>query len=202
MVVGFFVFTGLAVYFIISLLLIALGVSVARERGKPGWKGGLIVAVVMYMILFWDLIPMRVTHKYLCLTQGGFNVHKTLDEWKRENPGVAESLEPTTSTDLTVDGARQRYVLNQRFSWDIHTSKHLMGIRKRDERIVDLKTSEILAQYIDFDTDISSLGSEPRNFRDFKFWLSVNSCERTGHKANQKSFYEFEAAFENLGVSR
>lgn len=202
MVVGFFVFAGLAVYCIITLLLIALGVAVARERGKPGWKGGLIVAVVMYMILFWDLIPMRVTHKYLCLTQGGFNVNKTLDEWKRENPGVAESLSPNESHEAITTNGLRRYMLNQRFAWDVHTSKHFLGILKRDERIIDRLTDEVLAQYVDFDTDISSLGSEPRNFRDYKIWLSVNSCERAGHKANQKSFYEFEADFENLGVSK
>ena len=175
MVVGFIMLAGLLLYLIVSIILILFGASIAREQGKPGWKGGLLIAVIMYLILFWDWIPMRATHKYLCMTQGGFTLNKTLDEWKQENPGVADALIPNKESGSTTMNNRRRYLLNQRFAWDIHTSKHLLGIREQDERIVDLETGEVLAQYIDFDSILNQ--HEPEGIRDFKFWLYVDSCE-------------------------
>ncbi len=86
MIVGLIMLAGLGLYLIVSIMLILFGASIAREQGKPGWKGGLFMALIMYLILFWDWIPMRATHQYLCMTQGGFTLNKTLDEWKQDKP--------------------------------------------------------------------------------------------------------------------
>lgn len=195
MVVGFIMLAGLLLYLIVSIILILFGASIAREQGKPGWKGGLLMALIMYLILFWDWIPMRATHKYLCMKQGGFTLSKTLEQWKQENPGVAEMLIPKKSVAPAVEGNRQRYILNQRFAWDIHTSKRLFGIRERDERIVDLSTGDVQAQYIDFNSGQNQ--HEPKSLRDFKFWLYVDSCEMDAESRGE--FYQYESVIEYLG---
>ena len=197
MVIGFIMLAGLTIYLIISLILITIGVKAARNRGKPGWKGGLLVAVIMYLILFWDWIPTYLTHKYYCETQGGYFLNKTLEQWEKENPGVLDTLTPISQPPETESNRRQRFVLNQRFARDIYSSKHVFGISKRDHHIVDIKTGEMLAGYIDFNSGQSYY--DPESFRDFKFWLRFDSCEPEGYKPESIKFNGFLGNVENIG---
>lgn len=195
MIVGLIAFGGLLIYLTLSVALILLGFRITQANGKPGWKGGLIVAVIMYLLLFWDWIPMRLTHKYLCIKDAGFMVNKTLDEWKLENPVVAETLMSEQNPAPIIKGNRQRYILNQRFSWDSQTSTSLFGIHERDERIVDLKTGEVMARHIDFNSGQNQ--HNPQGLRDFKFWLYTESCEGDNTRPIERSFYEFKNLFKH-----
>ena len=49
--------------------------------------------------------------------------------------------------DYSKEGNKERYVLNQRFHWEIYTTDHFLDIRKKDNRIIDIDTGEVLAQY-------------------------------------------------------
>jgi hypothetical protein len=167
MVVGFIMLAGLLLYLIVSIILILFGASIAREQ------------------------------EYLCMKQGGFTLSKTLEQWKQENPGVAEMLIPKKSVAPAVEGNRQRYILNQRFAWDIHTSKRLFGIRERDERIVDLSTGDVQAQYIDFNSGQNQ--HKPESFRDFKAWLYVDSCELGQSMPEQIKFNDYFSAVKQFG---
>ncbi|MEW8203423.1 MAG: hypothetical protein AB2653_14375 [Candidatus Thiodiazotropha endolucinida] len=197
MVVGFIIIAGLIVYLIISLVVVFLGVRYARKKGIHGWKGGVLAAVVMYLLMFWDFIPFHIAHKYYCATEGGFTLNKTLEEWKAENPGVAETLVPIKKPEYDKQGNRERYILNQRFAWDIATTRKLLGMVISENRVVDTGTGEVLAQYVDFSSGQSSL--EPEEFRDFKFWIYVNSCE-SGQKMPEKiKFNGFKGKIEDMG---
>ncbi|MEW8029354.1 MAG: hypothetical protein AB2792_10855 [Candidatus Thiodiazotropha sp.] len=155
----------------------------------------MLATVVMYLLMFWDFIPFHIAHKYYCTTEGGFTLNKTLEEWKVENPGVAEKLTPNKKPEYEKVGNKERYQLNQRFAWDIITNDHFLGLRKRDNRIVDVKNSEILAQYADFDSNQKSL--EPRQFRDFKFWIYVESCESMSDRPEERKFYKNKYLFKH-----
>jgi hypothetical protein len=177
--------------------MIYFGVQIARTIKKPGWKGGVLAAIVMYLLLFWDLIPFHVAHKYYCETEGGFTVFKTLDEWEKENPGVAKELTHKRLSDTIKKNNTTRYQLNQRFVWDIYTTKHFLGIAKIDNRIIDTKSGVILAQYIDFSSGYNSM--YPDEFRDYKIWNNVRSCEKDGHKINRLKFFNFKKSVYLLG---
>jgi hypothetical protein len=193
MVVGFLVLGGLIIYLILTLILVWVGTRYARKRGKPGWKGGVPVLVIMYLLLFWDLIPTHAVHRYYCATEGGFTVNKSLEQWKAENPGVTATLEPIKNAPWIATGEKTRIPLNQRFAWDRYERRHLFGVREREERIVDTETGETLARYVDFDTDIRAVerGIEARGLRDYKFWLATESCERAGQNMPKRKFNEF-----------
>ncbi|MCG8015398.1 MAG: hypothetical protein JAY97_04210 [Candidatus Thiodiazotropha sp. 'RUGA'] len=197
MVVGFIILIGLVVYLILSIVMIFFGVRYARKKGKPGWKGGLLAAIGMYLVMFWDFIPFHIAHKYYCGTEGGFTLYKTIKEWKEENPGVAETLVPNESVKSTKSEGRRRYVLNQRFAWDTYYTDHFLGILKKDEQIVDLNKNEILARYIDFSSGQSSL--EPDEFRDFKIWIYIESCEGSNMLPQNIQFNGFQQSIELLG---
>ena len=189
---------GLIIYLVISLILIAIGVKAARNRGKPGWKGGLLVAVIMYLILFWDWIPTYLTHKYYCETQGGYFLNKTLEQWEKENPGAMDTFTPISQPPEKDSSRRQRLILNQRLVRDIYLSKHALGIYRQDHRIVDIKTGEMLAGYIDFNSGHRRY--DLKSFRDFRFWLRFDSCEAEGYKPERIKFNGFLGNIENIGV--
>ncbi|MCU7890861.1 MAG: hypothetical protein KZQ78_04275 [Candidatus Thiodiazotropha sp. (ex Ustalcina ferruginea)] len=129
MVVGFIILAGLIVYLILSIVMIFFGVRYARKRGIPGWKGGLLTTVIMYLILFWDWIPMRATYSYLCNSQGGVTIYKTFEQWQNENPGFIETLMPEKDNTSIVEGNRRYVRLNQRFIREIYTTRYLFDIR-------------------------------------------------------------------------
>ncbi|MEW8050229.1 MAG: hypothetical protein AB2809_07615 [Candidatus Thiodiazotropha sp.] len=189
-------------HLLLSIWVINLAVKQARKNSKPGWHYGVPAGIAMFLVLYWDLIPTHAVHRCYCLVDGGFTVNKTLDEWKRENLGVAETLVPNKEPGATTTGNRHRYTLNQRFVWDIYTTKHLFGIRKKDKRIIDLVTGEALATYIDFDTDIRAIGLGVRDTRDLRIWLAANSCEIDSRENNLSRFNTFENEIELLGSGK
>ena len=178
-------------YLLIAALLTWFAVKAARRRNIAGWKWGMSVLLTMYLLVFWDWIPTLSLHRYYCATESGYTQHKTLQQWKSENPGVAETLQPSNDTKSSREGDRERYVLNQRFAWDINHVSHPLHIRERDERIVDMTTGEVLARYVDFDTDIQVIGLGPRDIRDLKFWLNYKSCETGDGRRTRPMKYEF-----------
>jgi hypothetical protein len=180
--------------------MIYFGVLIARSIKKPGWKGGILVAIVMYLLMFWDLIPFHVAHKYYCSSEGGFTVYKTLEEWEIENPGVIEILVPMEKSVYVRNGNTERYVLNQRFAWEIVTTAHFLGIRKIDNRVIDIKNEQILAQYVDFNSNQHM--REPKNFRDYKLWINKKSCDSETGNMDSIRFYKYEGKIELLGSDK
>jgi len=189
-IVGLIVLVGLILYLILTLVLVTANVRSARKEGKSGWARGGIVLVFMYLLLFWDWIPTRLAIHNYCANEGGFTINKTLDQWKTENPGVAETLTPYKNVTSEKTDDKTRYQLNQRFAWDIRKTHDFLGIEKRDERIVDTETGEVLAQYVDFNSGQNQ--HNPERPRDFKLWLWVGSCEVDGKKPVQRGFYKFK----------
>ncbi|RLA16804.1 MAG: hypothetical protein DRQ61_05740 [Gammaproteobacteria bacterium] len=89
---------GLAAFGILALYLWGCtriskwAIKKAKAEGRPGWHYGLPAVLPTFGIMFWDWILTVITHQYSCATEGGFTLYKTLDQWKAENPGVAETL--------------------------------------------------------------------------------------------------------------
>ena len=167
-----------AVYLALTVWLTKRAAQAAKRRGIAGWKWGLPVVLVMYLLVFWDWIPTVVAQKYYCSKYAGFTVYKTPEQWKAENPGVAETLVANQGVESTRVGNQTQYELNQRFVWDIVREPTLFGIEKIDNSIVDKATGEVLARYVDFSTNVGPIAVGARSLRDYKFWMASGSCER------------------------
>ena len=89
---GFVIVVVGAAYLLISIGVVVGTVSYARKHGRSVKRWGWGAALVMWLIPFWDWLPTVAAHQYYCATESGFWVYKTLDQWKKENPGVAETL--------------------------------------------------------------------------------------------------------------
>lgn len=183
---GIVIFGAMALYLIASIAVVVFVARVAKKKNSSPWRWGGGAALVMYLLVFWDYIPTVAAHKYYCEKEAGFWVYKTMDRWKKENPGVMETLVATKGAP-SIHGA---YILNQRFNWAIKkTGPFLFNRWRWEQQVVDSKTNEILARYVDFSTGNGNIGGEAPA----RFWLQSEHC--IGGAYNQDALRKFRNGF-------
>lgn len=182
---GFVIVIVGALYLLISIGVVIGAVSFARKGGLSLWRWGCGAALVMWLIPFWDWIPTVAAHKYYCSTEAGFWVYKTPEQWRAENPKVMETL-VANKVPVVIQNA---YVLNQRFNWVIYETPYfpLNYMMREEQQVVDSKTGEILARYVDFS---ASQISRQAGWSGWKMWLDSPHC--TGGDQNESSMRQFK----------
>lgn len=174
---GLIVLLIIAAYLAISVMVVKKTMRWAQASGRRARRWGWVAGLTMYLLVFWDLIPTIALHQYLCATEQGLWIYKTVEEWQRENPGVAETLTPYTGVHIKSPGVADAYLLNERFA------NELLAIRKplfflpvsiHETRIVDRATDEVMAKHVSIGSGYGdlSLGSEGS----WKFWLEQPNC--------------------------
>ena len=181
---GLIVLVVVGLYLLISVGVVRWAISYAKKNGKSVKRWGWGAALGMYLLVFWDWIPTVAAHKHYCATEAGFWVYKTPEQWKKENPGVMETLVSNKGQvrDYVEDGdsyTRTGY-MNQRFIYISKRDGHLLFNRWRTEaEIVDNKTKEVLAREIDFYT---SHEAPKAGWNGWKMWLYSEHCSTFAHR--------------------
>lgn len=177
---GLAVLAVAGLYLLVSIVVVKSAISHARKNNKSAKRWGWSAALVMYLIPFWDWIPTVAVHQYYCATESGFWVYKTVDQWKKENPGVMETLVHKKGApspfhrkgDMT--NYADTYFFNSRFNWNVKRRGKLFPNRWRHEQeLVDTLSQEVLARYVDFST---SQEAPSAGWSGWKFWLSNDHC--------------------------
>ncbi|MCL5975327.1 MAG: hypothetical protein M1270_05805 [Gammaproteobacteria bacterium] len=181
----------LVFYTWLSVKVVRSAVKHSKEAGGNHVLAGWVAGIIMYSLVLWDFIPTHAMHNYYCVTQSGFTLNKSLDQWKLENPGVSETLTPITKGNRKKTGNLTQIQLNQRFIWEYESIMHPLKINEINNRIVDIQTGEILARYVNFDTSVGNPVVRSDSIRDFKWWIKVDSCERYGKKDDRGKFSKF-----------
>jgi hypothetical protein len=194
---GLVIFGVMGLYLLISLGVVTWGMSYAKKKGKSVKKWGWGAVLVMYMIPFWDWIPTVAVHQYYCAKDSGFWVYKTLDQWRAENPGVMEMLVANKGAPSTRQGDMVNYTdtyfLNQRFNKVVKKTGPLLFNRWRwEQEVVDGKTNEVLARYVDFSTGNGNIGGE----LELRFWLHSDSC--ASGENSHRNFVLFKRTFQGV----
>ena len=164
---GLVVLGAIGLYLLISVAVVAGAIGYARKHGKNVWRWGGGAALVMYLIPFWDWLPTVAMHRYYCSTEAGFWVYKPLDQWKAENPEVLETLAVNKGAPSTRDGDdtnfTDTYFLNQRINKVVqeHRISLLLHIFRHEQDIVDTKSNQVLARYVDFRAGYHTMISMP-----------------------------------------
>ncbi|MGB5081677.1 MAG: hypothetical protein WBO23_13150, partial [Burkholderiales bacterium] len=192
---GLIVLGAMVLYGLISVVVVLLAIRHAKKNGKSATRWGWGAALVMYLIPFWDWLPTVAMHQYYCATESGYWVYKTLEQWKAENPGVAETLVAKKGAPSSRQGDMQNYTdtysLNQRFNWVIRkTGPLLLNRWQWEKEIIDTKTNEVLVRYVDFSTGSGFIGGPPRAL---KFWLQSDHCA-----GGREKMYSMDAIVGNL----
>ena len=166
-----FVFGCLLVYVVLSVFAVKAVRRHANATGKSPQRWVWGAAFVLFLIPFWDWLPTVAMHRYYCSQDSGFWVYKTLDQWKAENPGVTETL-VANKTAVSIQNA---YVLNQRFNWVIKQEPYspLNHMIREEQQVVDSKTGEVLARYVDYST---SHERPQAGWYGWKLWLHNEHC--------------------------
>lgn len=180
---GLVVFGAIALYLLVSVVVVIVATRQARKRGRSAWRWGGLAALAMYLLVFWDHVPTIFMHRYYCEKEAGFWVHKTVEQWKQENPGVWETLATKDPLDWTGEESKDRRerinvtLWNQRFK--LVTSQKdvltLLPIIQRDEQLIDTATNQVIARYVDFSAgnSVSNTITPPGPL---KFWLQIGNC--------------------------
>ena len=154
--------------------------GLSKSRCWVAAAGGFMA---VYLPVFWDHLPTLVSYQYSCTVDAGFWEYKTIEQWKKENPGIAETLVAVEGlSPATRQGDMQNYTdsypLNQRFSRVSRKAGPLPINRWRWEyEIVDTKNGEVLARSVDFSTGNGFIGWANPPLR---IWLQIGYCEDGG----------------------
>lgn len=199
---GLIVILVLGGYLALSIFLVVVTYKSQRKKGRAGrkaWLPAVLVGLVMYLLVFWDHIPTIVAHNYYCDKYAGLTVYKTLEEWKEENPGVVETLSlGKESGPFAIDKNTIRFKLNQIVVYDTVDKGEVLNIIRRTSLLRDEKNNMVLVKYVDFNTDIMNFSLGTRGFRDYKFWLSRNSCEPVINNINFNKFRDYKRGLQNM----
>ena len=192
MVLGFF-----AVYLALSVWAVKAASGWAKANNKKPWLWGGIAAFVMYNLIFWDLIPTLIAHKYYCETQAGFWVYKTPEQWVKENQKMKEGVEykeQLTERKIEKYGTVEKVtaLINQRSSIESvginETMLPLLRIVKGEDTLTDTKDNFILLRNISFRT-----GS-------FNFYrINLETCDGGNGNATHKTWLDANQKYLNLG---
>jgi hypothetical protein len=191
---GLAILIVMGLYLLISVGVVRWAIRYARKNGKSAKRWGWGAALGMYLLVFWDWIPTVVTHQYSCSTEAGFWVYKTPEQWKKENPGVMETLVYNKNmpyVQTPYGGAAT--ALNQRvLSIYKHEGPFLFNRWRMESEIRDSKTGELIAREIRFST---SQERRQAGWSGWKFWLDSERCNIEKHR-DQGSFDKITAQFE------
>lgn len=190
---GFVIFIALALYLFISIGVVAGVAKYAKKHGKDAINWGLGAAFIMFLIPFWDWIPTVVAHKYYCSSEAGFWVYKTPEQWRKENPGVMETLVYDKSMPHIQTPYGKATSLNQRF---IHLYKYegpfLFNRWRIETEIRDIKSGDVIAREIRFST---SQIRRQAGWSGWKFWLDNANCSIETHR-DKESFDKITSQLE------
>lgn len=185
----------LAVYLLVSGLVVWLAARWAKRRDRRPWVWGGVAAFAMYNLVFWDLIPTLVVHKYYCATEAGFWVYKTPEQWAKENPGGLERLsqraDPSAENlnKLPLPANTNRTGLTQRFFKDVTEEKVFLSMHKRGEKFYDAESSGLIASSVEFILGSGSAsfvsGGTVEGWRQALVfgWLPTRQCSVSGKPA-------------------
>jgi len=192
---GLVVFAAIGLYLLVSIGVVTGAIAYAKREGKSVGRWGWGAALVMWLIPFWDWIPTVAMHRYYCATEAGFWVYKTPEQWRKENPGVMETLVANKRAPSKIEGVEPNYtntfLLNQRFNWVVkYFGQSFPNQWRHEQEVVDGKTRDVLARYIDFSTAQGKYGG---GWYGWKFWLRSDHCSAGGQ--NQDALRNFRDHF-------
>ena len=188
--IGLIILFAFCVYLTISVFVVLWTVRWARRTGRGVKRWAFAAAFAMYLLVFWDHIPTLLFYKYYCANKAGFWVYKTPEQWKKENPGVAETLtwksnSPTCDKPDGTLGLR----LNERFVWEKkYKDSSVLPVTLSVESVIDVESGEIMVKRI-----IVSSGYTG-GMAYIRFWAAQKP-----YIPNTKEFAYYKKAFKKMG---
>jgi hypothetical protein len=139
--------TAFILYLASSARIATWVADIAEERGLSPKKWGALAFVFMIGLVFWVWIPMEILFKYECSSKAGLFIEKTVEEWKKENPGVWEILDAEKFLEENMDRVEYGREESKRVYYKLNNGIEL--IARYDVAGEYLMTDMIMADGID-----------------------------------------------------
>ena len=148
---GLVVMAVIAVYLVVSLMVVLWARSWARKRSFSPTKAGWLAALVMYLLVAWEQVPTYVVHKFLCVTKAGLHVYVTPEQWDKENPGAIENLswiKKRAKREVLSDEI-ERFHVSDRLVWDVARKENfILPLRIYEYSLVDSNNEAVLVKSV------------------------------------------------------
>ena len=158
--------------------------------------------LVLSLPMTWDAIPTWIAFRYYSHKEAGIQVFKTLEQWKAENPGVAEMLKPYGDFDkrrnsIKLGNNKFRNPLNDRFAEDTQQfDKLFLSVYAHRYAVIDVKNETVLANWIEVGSGNNG-GFASGGSGWWAFWLIHKSSEN-GYGIYSK----YVQSAKNIGVTK
>ena len=183
-----------AVYLLVAIGITSAVAKVASRKGKRVWPWVTLSIAFFYLLIFWDWLPTQYLFYHYCEADGGFRIYKTVEQWKAEHPGVAETLR--YEENRRRNGVRQ---LNQRFIYKFDNEPLVLSLSRVTSRVIDRETGEVLAEYINYSSG-GNLMVGGRGLTHLKPWLGHGRCPADVGAKNERKFWSFVSAVQRMGA--
>lgn len=199
---GIVVFSAIALYLIILISGVFFAARAAKRNGRNPWVWGAVAGLAIYLPVFWDHIPTLLAHKYYCDTTAGFRIYKTVERWKVENPGAAESLTwrsiPAAGDLARLPDGSQQLRLNERFVLlKTYMRTRFLSTTAVEESFVDVNSGEALAKRISIGSGYGDPLAGGKGWQTFKIWLNLQPCV-----PEIKAYGDFLRAVHQMGAKQ
>lgn len=176
--------------------------AIARRGGSKAlaraWAT--IVVTALSLPITWDALPTWIAFEYYSSKEAGMTVFKTLTQWKAENPGVAETLEPYGATyvdkrekTIRLSDWKSRRPINDRFAVDQETRRHFLTVQVVHQDLVDTNAGEVLARWTVVGAGQGG-GLHSGGEGWWKFWLKLSSSTEQQRNIFDKIVNEYRFA--------
>ena len=201
---------GLIVILVLGVLLVLASwafvwtYKAKRRQGKSdlqsfAWAVGAVV--VLSLPITWDAIPTWIAFKYYSDKEAGITVFKTLEQWKVENPGVAETIIPYGFRDKrgelqNLGSDKFRYPVNDRFAYDSSKEQLFLSVYAIRYEVIDRKNDEVLVRHVAVGSGNEG-GLATGGGGWWAFWL-INKPSQSGYE----TYSQYRDAVTNMGARK
>jgi len=201
----------LCIYVALSIFFVRFVVKKANKF-EVNSKVSMIIAIIVvtfpftYMTIEYFLT--KSVYNNYCTKEAGVWIYKTGDQWKKENPGVAETLKAYTDKNRPGTKAKVKkepderiginQYLNPRFIWVSKETGPKTNVFKHTDEIIDVRTGEVMARWIDFSSGYGNpFLSAPYGLASYKVWLAKD--KGPSYDKNFRLFFDYLAKIKNIG---
>ena len=168
-----------ALFLVVMFWVMRAGWRYGRANGGSVAKASAFAFagfLVVYLPVFWNWIPVVLTHRSLCAKDAGFTVYVTPEQWVAENRDqlqklVDADLEKITDKSKPHDENDHWYRfyggLLQRSTENLSFHRYGVKFRGQENKLIDVRTRKVLTKGISY-----SVGSRD----DARMWLYISGC--------------------------
>ncbi|SMF01495.1 hypothetical protein [Pseudogulbenkiania subflava] len=197
-----------ALYLLVSLLIVIAIWRWAGHKWRHGWLMGVLATVAIYQITYVYVLgsPREVyqMHEHYCQTEAGFWVYKTPEQWIKENPDTVGEPWGSFHRQENISPTIDRLWLSSRVYWDVINAQPFYAIDRKEQKLVDARTGEVLAREIEFYRGSTGLALGGGGLVSYQFWLAEGKrvCGPGRQNGYDKPFHEYLDRLYEMGKGR